>query len=305
MKKLTAFGLFAGLNGVGLAATLNLSLFSLAHNPNPNYAHFAGYTRDRSTGLIYKSNWYQSNQVDVYNTVADFQNNVIASTTTLDQNHLGSYAVVRNGKYFSRTGNVNNSDASRMDIGTGATEVNQNFAGVDPSNGSATFDWGGFSTLNFFEDATGIYAYGKDFGGLHTIFRLDNNLNVLSSFNFAGNTGSDFGFGFGFNVKGYLFLGSNYYSNTIETKINLMTGAVSTVNHTFAGLPGPYNPYYSHVWYDDIDDRLYVNYTTGFETDGMFYVDGVAGQLGIVPEPASMTALGLGVTALLRKRKKN
>lgn len=285
------------------SASLNLSLFSLAHNPNPNTSHFAGYTRDRSTGLIYKSDWYQSPQVDVFNSVSDFQNNAVASSTTLDTDHLGTYAVVRNGKYYSRTGITSASDASRLNVATGATEVTQNFASIDPTNGTATFDWGGYSSLNFFDDVTGLYVYGKDFSGNHTIFRVDNNLNVLSSFTFAGNTGADSSFGFAFNVKGYLFLGSDYSSNNIETRVNLLTGAVSSVSHSFTGLPGPYLPYYSHVWYDDIDDRLYVNYTTGFETDGMYSVDNVASTLGVVPEPASMTALGLGLAALLRKRK--
>lgn len=285
------------------AAVINMSLFSTAYNI-PNSQNFQGFTRDRSTGTFYRTNWYLGKQVYSYANASDLQTDSNSTPLSMDDNHLGSYAVVRNGKYFSRSNSVTSATASRFDTTSQTTDLMQTFGGIDPTNGSATFDWGGYSTLNFFDDTTGLYMYGKDLSGNHTMSKMDDNLNVLSSYTFSGATGTDFSFGYAFDIKGHLFLGQDFLGTGIQTRLNLATGLTTPVNFTLAGLFGS-TVYISNAFYDDLDDRLYIHTSYGFgkDVEGVYYVDNAAAAFGVVPEPATYLALGGGILVLLRRRR--
>lgn len=286
------------------ASVINMSLFSTAYSI-PNSQVFHGFARDRSTGVFYRSQSYIGTQVYQYSNVTDFQADTGSTLTTLDDVHLGAYGVVRNGKYFSRSNTTTGSVVSRFDASTGTIEIMQNFAGIDPTNGSATFDWGGYSTLNLFEDATGFYMYGKDMSGNHTMSKLDDNLNILSSYQFSGSTGSDPSFGYAFDIKGHLFLGQDFSGTGIQTRVNLATGLTSSVNFTLGGMGSPV--YISDAYYDDLDDRLYVFGSYGYEmgTEGLYCVDHAAEAFGVVPEPGSIVCLGVGLAAMMRVRRRS
>lgn len=303
MKRVSYILSLCFVGGHGFASSINMTLFSAAYNTPPNL-NFQGFTRDRSTGLFYRSHWYQSKQVYEYATASDLQSDTGSTMTSLDDFHLGTYAVVRNGKYFSRSGNVTNSTLNRFDIASGNTEISQNFAGIDPTNGPATFDWGGYSTLNLFDDVTGLYMYGKDFSGNHIMNKLDDNLNLLSSYSFSGNTGADASFGYAFDIKGYLFTGKDFNDFGIQTRLNLATGLTTSVNFTLTGIPSP-QAYISNAYYDDLADRLYIHtaYDYGTGAEGVYYVDNAAQAFGVVPEPTTIAALAGGMLMLNRRRR--
>ncbi len=292
---------FCTLAGMTHASNLNLQVFSNAHTTS---AIFNGFSRDRSTGTYYKASHYVGSTLNSYNNLADFQNDTGSTTTGLDDLRLGTYSVVRNGKFFARSGNnVNGTQISRFDAATGTTELTANYASYDGNNGTATFDWGGYSGFNLYDDPSGLFMIGRDLAGDQRLNKLDANLNITNSY-IIGDFSGDPAIGYAFNVKGQLFVGMDFFDTNFGKRVDMATGLVSNVNFTFTGITG--FPYISHVWYDDLADRLYVTSagTFNFPDDRTYYLDDAASALGVVPEPGSLTVALLAITALKCRRKK-
>ncbi len=290
--------------GVALsqASSLPLTFFSNAHQQS--YL-FNGFGRDRSTGRFYKTAHYVGQDLTSYGNLSDFANDTAGSTVGLGDFRYGTYGVVRNGKYFMRSGsNPNGTQVARFDATTGMVEAYGNFSGYGGVNGPDTFDWGGYSAFNMFDDPSGLFMIGRDLAGNQRVTKIDNNFNILSSA-IIGDYPNDSPLGFAFNVRGQLFVGDDFYVPTINRRIDLATGNMTSVNINLTGITN--FPYISHAWYDDLADRLYVTSAgTGSNVaQETYYLDGAASALEVVPEPGSILAIGAGLASvLLRRRRK-
>lgn len=288
-----------GVAAASSAVNLNLTTFSTAHQASNT---FNGFTRDRSTGDYYKSAHYSGNTLNRYTNLGDFQADTNSTMATLGDQRFGTYHVVRNQKFFARSTTQIGTTVSRFNALTGAVELTANFANIDGTNGPATFDWGGFSTFNLFDDPSGLFMFARDLSGDQLLMKVDSNLNLLNTF-VISQAPTDPLPGYAFVVNGQMFVGDDFWIPTFTRRIDLTTGFETAVNFTFTGISG--FPYLNHMFYDNLADRLYVtsSYSGVNSDDRTYYMDNVAAQLDVVPEPGSMLVLGLGALALMRRRK--
>jgi hypothetical protein len=199
----------------------------------------------------------------------------------------GTYFVVNNGALYGRTDTTSNS-IGKWDATTGALLATAPIPGIGGANSTDTFNWGGFSGLNLYNDNGSLYLLGKNTAGTQwDILSLASDLSVTRTLV----TALPSTLGYAFVINGELFAGGSYNSNQISYKVDLATGTQSAVNFTFTGDSN--SPYLSDMFYDQTDDSLFVFDTTGktlYETTNASVVLG-ASATPAVPEPESILLL--------------
>lgn len=256
---------------------------------------------DSVTGAFYERGGYSGSDITYqqFNSAADFESDSVNSTVSLSGvGAWGTYQTASNGQLLGRTNN-SNSATGKWDLGTGNLVQTGSVAGMGGLNGTHTFDWGGYSGVNFMQDQTGIYVVGEeDSGGDWQVSNVDTSLNVLSTKTF---TPQNFGFnnyGFGFMISGQLFLGRDYNSGAVVDVFDFASG---TLYQNAFDLQAPAN-YWGSTIYDTTNDTLYMNAVSG--TTGVYKVDSASSAFGVaVPAPAPLALFGLGLLALGIRRK--
>ena len=284
-----------------LVSAVPLTLDPVRANPLQFYGMFV----DQTTGIYYARRGFEGNLIDVYNDVTAFRAGTVGSTVTLGDGFTdrayGTYLGARDGMLYGRAGAVDNSYA-QWDLTTGEKLQSVDLNNFESRNGAGTFNWGGYSGLNTFATETGIYVAGRDAASNDwRAERIDSNLNTTPSGTFkseaALQNGVPSSFGWGFAIGDQLFLGESFNSNRLTTRIDLGTGAASTVDFV---LGGPFaSVYWSNMVYDALTDTLF-SFNT--ETATLYELTGASAALGVSPtavsETGSLLLLGSGLAAL-------
>ena len=197
---------------------------------------------------------------------------------------------------------------------------------IGNSKDAATFDWGGLTSINWFQDNTGTYVLGSHDSSTWSLFRMKG-LEIESSHKFEAKS-----LGFAFMMDGTLYSGSSSREGVVNSAFNFEKGAMSDVTYKFSGLADD-NLSITGTAYDAKNDRLYL---TDSGNDMMFAVSnarelfasfggggggggipgipgvpgggggGGGGSPGAVPEPDSwaMMLSGFGLIGFLMRRRK-
>jgi len=278
-----------------LSTSVNGATISTNFVKNDSVALYSGSAFDASTGKYYERN-YTNNTIYVFNNKADFDSNTIASTITPEGGSHGTYFEVINGKIYSRSDN-STSSVSVWDANTGLKEASQSFASMGGLNVVHTFNWGGYSGVNFMEDQGNLYLMGKNLSGGWQINELDSNLNILSTSQYSKET-----LGYSFIINNTLFSSDSYDSNHINYALDLLTNTEMVVDFTLDGMGALYM---TNLNYEGISDTLYLHDRSGEE---VFSIDNASIAFGVsaVPVPAAVWLFGSGLIGLIgiARRKK-
>jgi hypothetical protein len=225
------------------------------------YTAINGFAYDPVTQTFYGHPGYglpMSEPVLAYNSEANFAARNSSGSITLPNSSsvygpvsapTGTYFVVNDGVLYGRP-DASSNTIDMWNATTGALLGSATFAGIGGTNGENTFDWGGFSGLNLYNDNGSLYMLGN----------TDTNWDILSlasdlSVTRTLVTSLPTTLGYAFVINGELFASGSYDSSTITYEVNLATGAESTVDSTFTGIT---DPYYSDIFYDSSSDQLFV-----------------------------------------------
>ena len=168
----------------------------------------------------------------------------------------------------------NTSAVSSWDAVTGATISSSTIPNMCGFNGPCTFEWGGFSGVNWMQDSTGLYVLGADDVNGWQVDLMNTDLSVNNSQLIYPPSNT---LGYAFAMKGHLFTADESYVNTIDDDFNVLTGVDQPVSYTLSGLPGSFL-YLSNALYDPTIDRLYIWNTE----DGILYsADNASQQFGV------------------------
>lgn len=310
----------ATLKNIGLL--LGFSLFSSAafaqsvavSAVRSSGSPFSGMAVDAATGAAYQLNGYgpgsfgtSPTSITRFADAASFDAGTGGVVVTSGVNLWGTYLAAQAGSVYGRSSGQSlpswPADAltSKISGTTGAVQASTAVANMGGANGSETFDWGGFSGANAMNDGTHLYVVGGDAATNNwRIATFDYNLNPLNSVSFS--TAHP---GWGFAINGYVFLGDDYNSTHISTRVNATTGAVDAVNFSLTGTSGVY---LTNASYDVFNDALYLH-----SQPGVFYKVADASTafgvsaVGAVPEPETYAMLlaGLGLLGFTARRRKN
>lgn len=253
--------------------TVNFNVFSTDF-PGGAYS-FYGFAVDPATGYYYARAGYgpgfQSGAVSIYPGPAALATNTPSSSVTLaNGGFYGTYFAVQNGVLFGRweslsSGNFpSTSGVASWNAATGASISSSTIPNMCGDNFNCTFDWGGFSGVNWMQDSTGLYVLGTDNSNGWQVDLMNTDLSVARTQYIypANNT-----LGYAFFIQGHLFTGDSYDASTITSDFNVLTGVTRTVSYTLAGIPsngGGFDYYFSNALYDPAIDTLYLwNSATG------------------------------------------
>ena len=259
---------------------------------------------DQQTGQYWERRGFNGQTFfNVYSSYNDFAVRNAAFGYALNSpGYYGSYAAVKDGQLFGRLGPMNQ-QYGRWDIGTGQLTASTALTNFNPQNGLGTFNWGGYSGLNTFNNGTNTYVVGAQTATTAwRVEQIDQNLNN----SFVGNISPAFTpfspltFGFGFLIGNHLFMGESSLNGQISTRFNVLTGVQDTVDFQLTGFTSS-GLFPTNMVYDQFSDRLVI-----WNDNGRSYwsVDSAAAAFGVdpsvqVPAPGQWSLLLLGSLALL------
>ncbi len=258
---------------------------------------------DQDTGQYWERRGFDGQTFfNVYSSYNDFANRNAAFGYSLnDPGYRGSYAAVRDGQIFGRLNRMDQ-QYGRWDIGTGQLTATTTLTNYNPQNGSGTFNWGGYSGLNTYNNGAQTYVVGAQTGTTDwRVDLIDQNLNT----NFVGNItpGMDpFNqqtFGFGFLIGRYLFMGNSFNSGQISTRFNVLTGMQEDVDFQLTGFNT--SLFLNNMVYDQVSDRLVVWNNSGrsyWSLNNAAEAFGVDPTVITVPEPGPLSLMLIGALAL-------
>lgn len=253
----------------------------------------SGGAVDPVSGAYVEKSGYDANTTySIFANRAAFEAGTPGTTLTLDGGPgFGTYDGLLNGKLYGRSTNgdvsTTETEVRRWNASTGATELILNSVpGMNGTNRVGSFNWGGYSGVNVLNDDGQLYILGVNSAGTAwELVKLNADLTIASTLAIAIPPTQ----GYAFIVKGQLFFGSSYDSKSITTRVNIATGAVSTVSHSFTGGSG--SPYITNTFYDAAADCIYLY----DNRDGKLYrADGAAALLDFFVEVTNTNDSGAG-----------
>jgi hypothetical protein len=296
--RLVALGLLL-FSQSGFAALLE---FNFVRNEAVDYESF---TVDATTGKYYQRAERTGGELMEFANVGAFEAGVPSRTISLDGGYYGMYVAARGGLLYGKS-QMDNSDSSRFNLGTGAIELTQSF----PNLGGDTFAWGGFTEMNFYSDAANLFLLAKtpDAGGqTWQLAKLDSDMNIVESKTFQIPE-----IGFAVMIDGTLYMGQHTsdiegqnHTAGFSSEFDFDSGAFTSAPHAFSGL-GDFQ-LLDDLVYDSASDTLYAHNVGGVhgginqteQDPAYFKVTGVSTALSgevvhRVPESLNgMAALGL------------
>ncbi|NUM36390.1 MAG: hypothetical protein HUU50_17760 [Candidatus Brocadiae bacterium] len=293
--KIFSIALFLALSVVN-AVDISLTFVRNAFENNQNVAI------DTVTGKFYSHQYSSSSYIRVYNTASDFANNAYSTVNLSSASIYNNYFAVENGKVFGRRDSSTSAIAS-WDANTGALLATNTLNNMVGNNGgTGGFSWGGYSSVNWFNDGGKLYVLGKTTADSSNyqwrITQVNQNLQETATqvFDAAGTLG------YAFVINGKLFTATNYSQNSINKVYDLATGTMSSVSYNI--LTGGSSFYWRDASYDAINDTVYFYNNS----DNSFYKVANASVVfnapSTVPEPQTLFLLGLViVSSVLFKNK--
>jgi autoaggregation protein RapA/B/C len=268
---------------------------------------FGSVIIDPTTGEYYTRSGYGpgygSSTLTVYANQAAFLADTPSGTITLQGGGpYGTYFAVNNGILYGRTDDFVSAYAA-WSLTTGNETSVGSIPTMGGANGSQTFNWGGFSGVNFLQDSTGIYLFGANQSGSGWQLNSMNGTNVVSADQFATPLGN---LGYAFMIDGVLFTGPSYYGTKVTEEMPFSTGVQTSANIDLTGLPG--GVYIDDIAYDSTSNTLYVvDAFGGPDSSAEVYEATDASQrLGLNPPPEPSTAIlwltGIVLMIVTRKR---
>lgn len=298
MKRIRPLLLTTTLLFSTLASATNIPVDLL----NWNSGH-SGSSYDSATGKYYYSDTYTSNSITEYENKTDFEARTNGRTFTLQDGTKGTYFEVRNGVVHSRTDSGTNLTSTWDLFGTKLSTVSN--AGYFGSNGYSTFNWGGYSGMNFMQDNDNLYLFGIDNRSTGLLSRVseDGSNSVLEQWN-VSSTNSHFGAAF--IINDYLFYTDSYNNSTLNYKMDLATGIIQTGLNL--NLVTPSSDYLTNFNYVADSDTLYGHNVYGgssFKLENASLTLGAPLQNAPIPEPSILALMGLGLLGLagINRRK--
>jgi hypothetical protein len=280
------------------ADNIPVTVFSTAFPAITGSTSFNGFAYDPVTQTFYSHPGYgfpASEPVLAYNSEAGFASATSSSSMTVPNSSVsppaGTYFVVNNGILYGRPDDSSNT-LDMWNATTGALLGSATFPGIGGANFTNTFNWGGFSGLDLYNDDGSLYMLGNT-GANWDILSLSSNLSVTRTLVTSLTT-----LGYAFVINGELFASDSYNSNTINYEINLATGVESTVDYTLTGIS---NPYISDIFYDSSSDQLFVWNSTSntlYDTSAASVL--FDAPLASAPEPTSILLLATALIVLFR-----
>jgi sugar lactone lactonase YvrE len=238
--------------------TITFNVFSTAFTSGG--LGFYGFAMDPVTGYYYaRAGYGGSGSVSIYPGPAALATNTPSSTVVLANGGFqGTYFTVQNGVLFGRA-DTNTSAISSWNTVTGAIISSSVIPNMCGTNGSCTFNWGGYSGVNWMQDSTGLYVLGVDDSMSEWQVNLMNTDLSVATTQFISPVNNELGYGF--FIKGQLFTGDSYDATTITSDFNVQTGVDQAVSYTLTGIGSglewiPY--YFSNAFYDPTIDRVYI-----------------------------------------------
>ncbi|MEM7002547.1 MAG: hypothetical protein AAF529_17290 [Pseudomonadota bacterium] len=260
---------------------------------------------DQQTGQYWERRGFNGQTFfNVYSSYNDFAvRNAAFGYALNDPGYYGSYAAVKDGQLFGRLGPMDQR-YGRWDIGTGQLTASTALTNFEPQNGYGTFNWGGYSGLNTYNNGTNTYVVGGQIGTSDwRVEQIDENLNNSFVGNMTASSSTLFAgqptFGLGFLIGNYLFMGDSYNSGQISTRFNVLTGVQDVVDFQLTGFNN--SLFLNNMVYDQFSDRLVI-----WNNSNRTYwsLDNAAAAFGVdpsiqVPAPGQLSLLLLGTLALM------
>ena len=190
-------------------------------------ARHDGTAFDAATGKYYASGYYSGNVVlDVFDNLAAFESNTVSSTLALSGvTQSSTYFEVMNGVVYRRN-DGNSISFSSFDATTGQRLNTNALATMGGANGSQTFNWGGYSGVNFMSDNADLYLFGKNTSSNWQLNRMNTDLSVAQTFQFNANS-----LGFGFVANNHFFSGSSFGQPVINQMMDLTMITIVRLTH--------------------------------------------------------------------------
>ena len=269
-----------------------------------------GVAVDATTGAAYETTNYFPRPITTYINAAAFESGAASGTLPSYAEAYGNYFAANNGYLYARTtssvGYPSDAQISKISSWTGSAVSTVTIPGMGGVNGSDTFDWGGFSSVNAMNGGSSLLVVGGVGSSTDwTIATYDYNLNYQHSVTVSPSTGQ---FGFAFAIGNYVFFGDTYSNGQISTRINAQTGQTDAVDFRLTGFSNNYQSL-QDLSYDQLNDVLYMKNAAGqafYKVTGASSIFGVPSVSSIpsVPIPSALSLFASGLFGLLLQARR-